>query len=274
MDSIEIKDKEFVPGMQPLLIAGPCAIEDAEDAMRIARACSRLATENGFFYIFKGSYLKDNRSSLDSYRGPGMDLGLKVLRDIRDETGVPVLTDVHCRQEIVSVAEVCDVIQIPAFLCRQTRLIAEAASTGKVVNLKKGQFLSPEEMGMAVDKARRSGAGGILVTERGTCFGYNNLVVDMTSFSRMKELNVPLIYDATHSLQLPGKLGDRTGGRPEYVPPLSRAAIAAGCDGLFIETHPEPLTCQCDAEVMLPLDNLSVLLNEISAVFKLINSFN
>ncbi|MFO7915617.1 MAG: 3-deoxy-8-phosphooctulonate synthase [Candidatus Krumholzibacteriales bacterium] len=274
MDSILIGGREFTPRSQPLLIAGPCTIEDQDDAVRIAQECRRAAEDNGFFYIFKGSYFKDNRSSLDSYRGPGIDRGLKVLDGISSRVDVPVLTDVHCREEVEPVAEVCDLLQIPAFLCRQTRLIVKAAGTGRVLNLKKGQFLSPEEMGLAVEKAARSGAGGVLVTERGTSFGYNNLVVDMTSFPRMKGLNVPLIYDATHSLQLPGRLGDRTGGRPQYVPPLARAAVAAGCDGLFIETHPDPLSCSCDAEVMLPLDRLPGLLSEISELFELINSFN
>ena len=274
MDSILIGGREFIPRSQPLLIAGPCTIEDEDDAVRIAEECRRAAEDNGFFYIFKGSYFKDNRSSFDSYRGPGIEPGLRALNRVSSRVDVPVLTDVHCREEVEPVAEVCDLIQIPAFLCRQTRLIIKAAGTGKVLNLKKGQFLSPEEMGLAVQKARRGGASGVLVTERGTCFGYNNLVVDMTSFSRMRELDVPLIFDSTHSLQLPGKLGDRTGGRPQYVPSLARAAVAAGCDGLFIETHPDPLSCSCDAEVMLPLDRLPGLLAEISGLFELINSFN
>jgi 2-dehydro-3-deoxyphosphooctonate aldolase (KDO 8-P synthase) len=273
MDSILIGDHEFIPGSQPLLIAGPCAIEDAADALRIARSCSKAASGNGFFYIFKGSYLKDNRSSIDSYRGPGIDRGLEILSDIASDTGVPVLTDVHSREEVQRAAEVCDIIQIPAFLSRQTSLIAEAAGTGKVLNLKKGQFLSPEEMKLAVEKAERSGAGAVIVTERGTSFGYHNLVVDMTSFERMRSTGATLIYDATHSLQLPGGLGDRTGGRPELVPHLARAAVAAGCDGLFIETHPEPLSCRCDAEVMLPLERLPRLLSEISRLFALIKSF-
>jgi len=274
MDSILIGGREFIPRSKPLLIAGPCTIEDEDDAVRIAEECRRAAEDNGFFYIFKGSYFKDNRSSFDSYRGPGIESGLRALSRVSSRVDVPVLTDVHCREEVEPVAEVCDLIQIPAFLCRQTRLIIKAAGTGKVLNLKKGQFLSPEEMGLAVEKARRAGASGVLVTERGTSFGYNNLVVDMTSFSRMRELDVPLIFDSTHSLQLPGKLGDRTGGRPQYVPSLARAAVAAGCDGLFIETHPDPLSCSCDAEVMLPLDRLPGLLAEISELFELIDSFN
>ncbi|MBD3180098.1 MAG: 3-deoxy-8-phosphooctulonate synthase [Candidatus Latescibacteria bacterium] len=274
MSPLIIGEREYIPRRQPLLIAGPCALEDAGAALRIARACRQAADDNGFFYVFKGSYLKDNRSSLDSYRGPGIEEGLKILRKVGSETGAAVMTDVHCREEIGAVADVCDIIQIPAFLCRQTRLIVAASGTGKVLNLKKGQFLSPEEMGLAVEKAAESGAGGVMVTERGTSFGYHNLVVDMTSFPRMRDLGVPLIFDATHSLQLPGKLGDRTGGRPQFVSPLARAAVAAGCDGLFIETHPNPLSCRCDAEVMLPLQQLSSLLAQISALFDLINSFN
>ncbi|MCD6379732.1 3-deoxy-8-phosphooctulonate synthase [bacterium] len=273
MDSLVIGGRRLSRREKPLLIAGPCALEDEEDAIRIADKCAGLAEDNGFFYIFKSSYLKDNRSSLDSYMGLGLEDGLKILDRIRNEIGVPVLTDVHCRQEIPYVADVCDVIQIPAFLVRQTRLIITAAKTGKVLNLKKAQFLSPEEMGLAVDKARRSGAESVMVTERGTLFGYNNLVVDMTSFPRMRPFDLPLIMDVTHSLQLPGGLGTRSGGRPEFASVLARAAAAAGCDGFFIETHFDPLSCKSDAESMLPIEKLPGLLREVSQIFDLVNSF-
>jgi 2-dehydro-3-deoxyphosphooctonate aldolase (KDO 8-P synthase) len=257
----------------PLLIAGPCVLEKEEDARRVADSCAEAATRTGFFYIFKASYLKDNRSMMDSYTGPGLERGLEMLRAVREEVGVPVLTDVHSRDEVRPAAEVADILQIPAFLARQTSLIVTAAGTGKPLNLKKGQFLAPEEMGHAVEKAWRGGAGTVLVTERGTFFGYHNLVVDFTSFPRLKPLGVPIIFDATHSLQLPGGLGDRSGGRPAYARVLSRAAVAAGCDGLFIETHFEPLSCSCDAEVMLPLDQLPGLLREAAEMFKLVRSF-
>ncbi|MCK4538722.1 MAG: 3-deoxy-8-phosphooctulonate synthase [Candidatus Krumholzibacteria bacterium] len=270
MRSLEIGGRRFDPDKTPLLIAGPCVLESSEDAMRVAEKCLEAAEKAGFFYVFKASYLKDNRSSLDSYTGPGLEKGLEMLSTIGEKLGVPLITDVHSREETGPASEVCDILQIPAFLVRQTSLVTGAAATGKVINLKKGQFLSPEEMSNVVEKARGSGAGGVMVTERGTFFGYNNLVVDMTSFERMRPLGVPMIFDATHSLQLPGGLGDRSGGRPQYARALARAAVAAGCDGLFIETHFSPLSCSCDAEVMLPLEELPVLLEETARIFRMI----
>lgn len=269
MDPVRIGDLTFRPGREPLLIAGPCVLESEDDALFIADRCAELAAEHGFLYVFKSSYLKDNRSSVDSYTGPGLEAGLNILERVRSESGAPVLTDVHCREEVGPAAEVCDILQIPAFLARQTRLILAAAATGKPLNLKKGQFLSPEDMHHAVEKARMGGASGVLVTERGTSFGYNNLVVDMTAFSRMRAAGAPVIFDATHSLQLPGGLGDRSGGRPQHAAALARAAVSAGADGLFVETHPEPLTCRCDAEVMLPLGLLEGMLRETAAIFRL-----
>ena len=273
MDALRIAGHTVTPGKTPILIAGPCVLENFDDALRVARECAEAAAHEGFFYIFKSSYLKDNRSSIDSYTGPGLERGLEMLARIGAKAKVPLLTDVHCRDEVSKVADVVDVIQIPAFLARQTRLIVAAAKTGKVVNLKKSQMLSPEEMVNSVEKARFAGAGGIMVTERGTFFGYNNLVVDFTAFPRMRPFGVPLIFDATHSLQLPGGLGKKSGGRPEYVATLARAAAAAGCDGLFIETHLAPLSCKCDAEAMLPLKDLPRLLKELAALFKLVRGF-
>lgn len=273
MQVMTLGGRSYSPGKTPLLIAGPCVLEDPEDAVRVGAACAEAAEREGFFYIFKSSYLKDNRSSIDSYRGPGLEKGLEMLRRIGAEIGAPLLTDVHGPGEAARAAEVCDVLQIPAFLSRQTSLVTAAAGTGRVLNLKKGQFLSPEEMGLAVEKARRSGAGGVMVTERGTFFGYHNLVVDFTSFPRMRSLDVPLIFDATHSLQLPGGLRDRSGGRPEYAKVLARAAIAAGCDGLFVETHFAPKTCSCDAEVMMDLDQMPALLAEASRLFEIAREF-
>jgi 2-dehydro-3-deoxyphosphooctonate aldolase (KDO 8-P synthase) len=273
MEQLNIAGQVVSPHKTPLLIAGPCVLEDVEDAIRVGTECARIAEKEGFFYIFKSSYLKDNRSSINSYTGPGIEKGLEMLERIRSETGAPLLTDIHSAGEAAPAAEVCDVLQIPAFLSRQTSLVAAAASTGKVLNLKKGQFLSPEEMYLAVEKARRNGAGGVMVTERGTFFGYHNLVVDFTSFPRMRDLDTPMIFDATHSLQLPGRLGNRSGGRPGLARHLARAAAAAGCDGLFVETHFEPMTCECDAEVMLPLDELPRLLEETSRLFELVRSF-
>jgi 2-dehydro-3-deoxyphosphooctonate aldolase (KDO 8-P synthase) len=252
----------------PLLIAGPCVLEDFDTAMSVAERCAEIAEREGYFYVFKSSYLKDNRTSIESYTGPGLEAGVEMLDRIRRRLDVPVLTDVHCRSEIAPVAEVCDVIQIPAFLARQTRLVVSAAGSGKVLNLKKGQFLSPEEMGQVVEKARSGGARDIIVTERGTCFGYHNLVVDFTAFPRMSSFGVPLVFDATHSLQLPGGMGARSGGRPEYAAVLARAAFAAGCSGLFIETHPDPLSCRCDGEAMLRIDDLSSLLRSAIRVYR------
>jgi 2-dehydro-3-deoxyphosphooctonate aldolase (KDO 8-P synthase) len=273
MDPLSIGDRSVAPGKTPILIAGPCVLESLEDALCIAKECAEAAAKEGFFYIFKSSYLKDNRSSIASYAGPGLERGLEMLAEVGAKAKVPLLTDVHCREEVPKAASVVDVIQIPAFLVRQTRLVAAAASTGKAVNLKKSQMLSPEEMANAVEKARSSGARGIMVTERGTFFGYHNLVVDFTAFPRMRPFGVPLIFDATHSLQLPGGLGSSSGGRPEHIATLSRAAVAAGCDGLFIETHFAPLTCRCDAEAMLPLAALPKLLKELAALFALVRGF-
>lgn len=273
MDALWIGGRAVTSAKTPILIAGPCVLENLEDALRVAKECAEAAAREGFFYVFKSSYLKDNRSSISSYAGPGLEKGLEMLAAIKAKAKVPLLTDVHCREEVSKAAAVVDVIQIPAFLVRQTRLVAAAAKTGKVINLKKSQMLSPEEMVNAVEKARASGAGGVMVTERGTFFGYNNLVVDFTAFPRMRPFGVPLIFDATHSLQLPGGLGTKSGGRPEFVSTLARAAVAAGCDGLFIETHFAPLTCQCDAEAMLPLAELPKLLKELAALFKLVRGF-
>ncbi|MCX5753302.1 MAG: 3-deoxy-8-phosphooctulonate synthase [Candidatus Krumholzibacteria bacterium] len=273
MEALRIAGRTTEPGKTPILIAGPCVLENLDDAERVAKECAEAAAREGFFYIFKSSYLKDNRSSLGSYVGPGLEKGLDMLSVIGAKAKVPLLTDVHCREEIPKVAGVVDVIQIPAFLVRQTRLVVAASKTGKVVNLKKSQMLSPEEMANAVEKARASGAGGIMVTERGTFFGYNNLVVDFTAFPRMRPFGVPLIFDATHSLQLPGGLGKRSGGRPEYAATLARAAVASGCDGLFIETHFAPLDCKCDAEAMLPLRELKKLLSETKRLFELVRGF-
>jgi 2-dehydro-3-deoxyphosphooctonate aldolase (KDO 8-P synthase) len=270
MQVMTLGGRSFSPGKTPLLIAGPCVLEDLEDAIRVGSACAEAAEREGFFYIFKSSYLKDNRSSIDSYRGPGIEKGLEMLGRIKEKIGAPILTDIHRPDEAPLAAEVCDVLQIPAFLSRQTSLVTAAAATGRALNLKKGQFLSPEEMGFAVEKARKSGANDVMVTERGTFFGYNNLVVDFTSFPRMRPFDAPLIFDATHSLQLPGSLEDRSGGRPEYARVLARAAIAAGCDGLFVETHFAPKTCQCDAEAMMDLAEVPALLAETSRLFGLV----
>lgn len=243
------------------LIAGPCVIEDEAMCFGVASSLRKTCQKLGVNFIFKASYDKANRSSGKSFRGPGMKSGLDVLARIRAKFQVPVLTDVHTEEQVQAGAEVVDVLQIPAFLCRQTDLILAAVQTGKIVNLKKGQFLSPQEMGQVVQKA--SGAGGrkLLVTERGTTFGYNNLVADMRSIPIMRGFGFPVIFDATHSVQLPGAGGDRSGGQREMAPVLARCAIAAGADGVFIETHPDPDRALSDGPNMIPLAEMARLLD-------------
>lgn len=241
------------------LIAGPCVIESAEHAFGIARTLKSLADRLRIPLIFKASYDKANRSSLSSYRGPGLKTGLEILRAIRTELGLPVLSDVHETNQVSKAADVLDVIQIPAFLCRQTDLILEAAGTGKPLNLKKGQFVAPQDMRLAVDKALSRGNDKILVTERGSSFGYNNLVVDMRAIPIMKAWGFPVILDATHSVQRPGAQGTSSGGDPEFVPTLARAGVAAGVDGVFLEVHDNPPLALSDGANALKLDELEPL---------------
>jgi 2-dehydro-3-deoxyphosphooctonate aldolase (KDO 8-P synthase) len=254
---------EVGEGRPLALIAGPCVIESEGLALEVAREVSRIAGSLGLPYIFKSSYLKDNRLSVGSYAGPGLEAGLGVLARVRDAVGVPVLSDVHCREEIEAAARVLDALQIPAFLCRQTRLLEEAARAGKPLNIKKGQFMAPDDMGRVAEKAVACGNRAILLTERGSSFGYHNLVVDMRSIPIMRGLGYPVVFDATHSVQLPGAAGGASGGEPEFVPTLARAACAAGCDALFIETHPDPAKALSDGRSMVPLGELRALLERI-----------
>lgn len=253
------------------IIAGPCVIESAEHAMMMARECSARAAAAGLDYIYKASFDKANRSSIKSYRGLGMEAGLEVLKQIQTELGVPVLTDVHDVAQVGPVAEVVDVLQIPAFLCRQTDLIVAAAKSGKAVNVKKGQFLAPQETRNIVDKVREAGCEKLLLTERGSTFGYNNLVVDMRSFPIMRSFGVPVVFDVTHSLQLPGGLGHATGGQPEYIEPLARAGVACGVDAVFMEVHECPAKALSDGPNALPLDRLQSLLDMLSSIQKVIH---
>jgi len=245
------------------LIAGPCVIESERMALGIAEGIKRITSDLKIPFIFKASYDKANRSSIKSFRGPGIKEGLKILCKVKKMFGLPVLTDVHCSHDVAAVAEVADVIQIPAFLCRQTDLIISAAKTGKIVNIKKGQFVAPQDMKNIVSKVESSGNKKILLTERGTCFGYNNLVVDMRSIAIMKDLGYPVIFDATHSVQIPGGLGDSTGGQSEFILPLSRAAIAAGADGLFLEIHQNPEKAMSDGQNTLKLSELKSFLSNV-----------
>lgn len=245
------------------LIAGPCVIESEGLCLRMASTLARHCRRLDVPFVFKASFDKANRTSAQSFRGPGLDAGLRVLAKVRAELEVPVLTDVHETAQVPALAEVVDVLQIPAFLCRQTDLIAAAVRTSRVVNLKKGPFLSPPEMGRVIAKAIEAGARHLLVTERGTTFGYNNLVVDMRSLPILRGFGFPVLFDATHSVQLPGAGGDRSGGQREFVPILARAAIAAGAHGLFLETHPDPDHALSDGPNMMPLNEVPRLLEQL-----------
>jgi len=260
-----------IGGGNPLgLIAGPCVIEGKEICHQIAREAKSICDELGMPYIFKASFDKANRLSIASPRGPGMEKGLEILAELRSDLGVPVLTDVHEVCQVKEAAQVVDILQIPAFLCRQTDLVLAAANTGKPVNIKKGQFLAPHDMRNIVEKAKSTGNERILLTERGVSFGYGNLIVDMRSFAIMREFGFPVAFDATHSVQRPGGLGTASGGDREYVPHLVRAACAVGIDALFLEVHPSPASALSDAATMLPLDSLKSVLAQAQAIDALV----
>jgi 2-dehydro-3-deoxyphosphooctonate aldolase (KDO 8-P synthase) len=262
-----------IGGGAPLvLIGGPCAIESERHAVMVAERLKVITEAARVPFIYKSSYDKANRFSINSYRGPGLKEGLRILRQVKEVTGLPVLSDVHDVSEVGPAAEVLDVLQVPAFLCRQTDLLLACGRTGKPVNVKKGQFVAPRDMGNAVEKILSTGNTGILLTERGTSFGYNNLVVDYRGLAIMRELGYPVVFDATHSVQLPGGLGNRSGGERQYVPLLARAAVAVGVDALFMEMHEEPDRTLPDGRPlsdgpnMLRLDELPRLLGELHAI--------
>lgn len=252
------------------LIGGPCVIESGEHARRMASAITGITSRLGIPYIFKASYDKANRTSIESFRGPGPGEGLEILASIRKEFGIPVLSDVHLPSEAGAAGEVLDVLQIPAFLCRQTDLLVAAAETGRIVNIKKGQFLAPPDMEHAVAKVRGAGNNRILLTERGSSFGYNNLVVDFRSFAIMREFGCPVVFDVTHSLQLPGGRGASSGGQPEFIPGFARAGVAAGIDGVFMEIHDDPPNALSDGANALDLKLLEGLLNDLVRIRKCI----
>jgi len=253
-----------IGGKAPLfLIAGPCVIECEAHATMIAERLGALAEELGLPYIYKASYDKANRSSVNSYRGPGLKAGLKILAKIKKRTGLPILTDVHEISHVEPAAEVCDVLQVPAFLCRQTDLLVAVGRSGRVANLKKGQFLSPAEMANAAEKVATAGNEKIILTERGSSFGYQNLVVDMRSFPILRKLGYPVVFDVTHSVQLPGGEGKSSGGQPEFIEPLARAGAAVGVDGIFLEVHDNPAKALSDGTNALPLDRCRPLLEKI-----------
>jgi len=269
-----MKIRDFKVGIdQPFfLIAGPDTLESEALAMEVAGHLAEVTRRLGIGYVFKGSFDKANRTSLKSYRGPGMEEGLRILEKVKKEVGVAVTTDVHEYTPIAEVASVVDVIQTPAFLCRQTDFITNAASHGVAVNIKKGQFLSPWEMRTVVEKARSTGNENIMVSERGFSFGYNNLVSDMRGLSIMRETGAPVIFDCTHSVQLPGGQGGTSGGQRQFIPVLARAAIGAGVSGLFMETHPKPDEALCDGPNSMPLDAVEGLLESLKALDQVVKS--
>ncbi len=254
---------------KPFVIAGPCVLESLELGLEVARAVRAAAEKYNLFAVFKSSYDKANRTSGNSFRGPGLSKGLDWLALIREETGLPVITDIHEPTQAAPVAEVADILQIPAFLCRQTSLLEAAGQTGRVVNIKKGQYVSPRDMEPAADKVMRTGNNRVLLTERGTFFGYNNLVVDMRSLSIMGSFGVPVVFDATHSVQLPGGQGQCSAGEREFVFPLAKAAVAAGAHGVFLECHPDPDKALCDGPNSLYLDQLPLLFKQLAALWEL-----
>ena len=260
-----------IGGDGPLaVIAGPCVIESRESALRHAAALKERADRVGVPYVFKASYDKANRSSIDSFRGLGLDKGLAILAEVKAKIGVPVLTDVHESAQVAAVKDVADILQIPAFLCRQTDFVAAVARSGRVVNVKKGQFLAPWDMRNVIDKILSTGNQQILVTERGASFGYNNLVSDMRSLVVMREMGYPVVFDATHSLQLPGGLGNASGGERKYIPALARAGVATGIDALFMEVHENPDQALSDGPNSLALENFEALIRKVKEIDALV----
>lgn len=264
--TVAVRDVRIGAGRPLAIIAGPCVLETVEGATEIALRLREATERLGMQLIFKASFDKANRTSRDSFRGPGIEEGLEILAEVSRQSELPVTTDVHLPEQAAQVAAVCDLLQIPAFLARQTDLLLAAAATGRPVNVKKGQFMAPEDMRYVVDKLQGGGAGGVMLCERGTFFGYGRLVNDMTALPAMRALGVPVVFDATHSVQRPGGLGGATGGNREMVPPLARAAVAVGVDAVFLETHPDPDRSPSDGPNMVPLDALPLLLDQLARI--------
>src|SRR5512136_207310 len=274
MNEVRIGEIRIGKGNPLVLIAGPCVLEGEALALEIAKKLEKLCTTLKIPLIFKASYEKDNRGSEKSYNGPGLEEGLRTLAKVKEKVGVPVLSDVHRMEDVDRAKEVLDIIQIPAFLCQQTSLLLKVGEAGRVVNIKKGQFVAPENMAGAVKKIHSTGNRQVLLTERGTCFGYNKLISDFCSIPLMQEIGCPVIFDATHVVRnygIPSE--DPRGGSPEFVPPLSRAAVAAGCNGLFLETHPEPSRALCDASSMIPLNEMEGLLRQTKAIHDMVRGW-
>ena len=269
MNKIKLGNFE-IGGDKLTILAGPCVIESQGIIDDVAKTLKEITTKLGINYVFKASFDKANRSSIESFRGPGIDKGLSMLQSVKDKYNVPVVTDIHTPEQAEIVAEVADILQIPAFLCRQTDLLVAAAKTGKIVNIKKGQFLSPEQMGSLVKKVESVGNYNILLTDRGTSFGYNNLVVDFRSVPIMHKFGYPVVFDATHSVQLPGANGNCSGGDRTFVPPLAKAAMGAGADVLFFEVHPDPDKALSDGPNMVPLSQAESLFKVCRDIFELV----
>lgn len=266
-----IKLKDFEIGKDKLtILAGPCAIESMDVLRRTAEGLKSVCEKLDINYVFKSSFDKANRSSINSYRGVGIEKGLEMLAKIKEEFNLPIVTDIHLPEQAEITAEVADIIQIPAFLCRQTDLLVAASKTGKIVNIKKGQFLAPSQMGSLVKKVEESGNKNIMLTERGVSFGYNNLVTDFRAIPIMKKFGYPVVFDATHSVQMPGSNGDSTGGDRRFVPVLAKAAMAAGADVLFFEVHPEPDNALCDGANMLPLKDAQAVFEKCKAIYEIV----
>ncbi|MDY0290766.1 MAG: 3-deoxy-8-phosphooctulonate synthase [Desulfuromonadaceae bacterium] len=273
-DAVQIGNITMGDGHPLVLIAGPCVLEDLETTRTIAEALVTTCSRLGISLIFKGSYDKANRTSVDSFRGPGIERGLEILARIKKEFDVPVISDVHAPHEVEAAAQVLDVIQVPAFLCRQTDLLVAAGNSGKVVNVKKGQFQAPWDMQHVVGKVKSTGNSNIILTERGASFGYNNLVVDMRSLPIMRGLGCPVVFDATHAVQLPGGGGGCSSGQREYVAALSRAAVAVGIDGLFWEVYADPDKARCDGPNSLRLDNLEMMLRPLLKIDSVVKNYD
>ena len=270
MQSFSTGNVSFGDGNLTFLL-GPCVVESLEHAMSVSREIKSICSRVGVDFVYKSSFDKANRSSAESFRGEGMDFGLDVLRQVKREIGVPIITDMHEPWQAEKVAEVADILQIPAFLCRQTDLLVAAAKTGKAVNVKKGQFLAPWDAKNIVEKLRSAGSEKILLTERGTSFGYNNLVVDLRSFPIMRSFGVPVVFDVTHSLQLPGGLGKATGGQSEYIENFARAGVACGVDAVFMEVHDNPAKAPSDGPNQLPLNRLEKLLTKLKEIHSIVS---
>lgn len=270
MNSFEVGKVSFGNG-RLTIIAGPCVVESAEHALKMAEAISTVTNNVGLDLVYKSSFDKANRSSIESFRGGGMEFGLEILQKVKDQIGVPIITDVHERWQVEKTSEVADILQIPAFLCRQTDLLVEAAKSGKAVNVKKGQFLAPWDAKNIVDKLRSAGCEKILLTERGASFGYNNLVVDLRSFPIMRAFGVPVVFDTTHSLQLPGGLGKATGGQAEFIEHFARSAVACGVDAVFMEVHDDPKNAPSDGPNQLPLERLEKLLVKLKQIHEIVS---